>query len=1165
MSHTKFGNISDDKPKSSSRHMRVLLRDYFINRQQEPPIKPRLLSLEKSLKLISDIYDGLWAFEDSETVRLTKFLVGVVDPMDLQHYRKIVKILYPHRSDKFYETLELAQLKFSNGKFSAETLEERMKLMLKHRIEPNFYAYDYRHCESLTLDQFLDVIPLVLPGISKDYSIKRYQLAELDYGPNKVSIHRVAQIFAYLFIHHLCDSGWNMPNAPVIEESPLAQTTPIKPLLLFQIRDELMSLETNLDIPKTEQEDRIDMRRIEMVLSAGPETDRAYCNKIDDCKPNIYQPNVSGLSDSVTCTFASNMSVTVENIWNSKLKESEPAATDSITLNQLKSLVKDLPKKSKQEKYLDFEYSDVDCLEQEINELYSYNESLIFEEGRKLFENTFNRGIIAEAQDHSTQIECIIQNNTQLRAAGAIEAVYSAFRVACSNLDIVIKASPSQHEESSKNNSQRQHAIERANLEIAIYLNLMYMMIEVNWRQCLEASGAKEKFATEIHSLEPMLSVYLFQQITQMSDGQRKGFPVKKLLLLLWKVLLITLGGSSDIFFLKALARKAEGLDPIPYERLDGPHTKATPQDYFLFYNEVSLKYPSIPVPSPPPPFSSDCSSTMQRRSFSTRRRSQLLSSASEPLILPFTSAGSESLSGISEKIGNNRYSTGGVTDSVEIPKPIHEAVDAYFKWMHVTVSPLQIEREKKLLEKCKANKRYDFRSADEISKMSKFESSHAYGSLIDSSHAWAQKRSVLPQMTQIIVSLLKLLLAGSPIIKNYQNGVITESAKSDSADDNRATLDMNIPNDGNMSLEQLALATLEVNRHREIVTKYTLLFEYVCQLLVDANCILLILKVLNFQDFTHFLTAQNDVDDMNFFKFQKKPSDPSKKTVEEAVGPKEIRSSGSDSTLSDQSTEEIVQLDPTPLVPCWRNFFSTINLLRVLQKLTKGKVNRVLILLQHKSSAILKRIIKIQNQDLQRYALKLIKSQVPFAGRKWRQSELDVLTAPIMSSHPNDFMVSSDPETETDQASNQDSLYRTLTASYHSRNYPEVFGQSTNDQKPTDIGNRDEDVEDEINRLIQELSLSSADFPDVSQMEGNQRLFDDAFYGDYEEWLRVEVLDRETRNTSEEVSDNSMNAGTGNDVSTWKDMAEEGGEFEDWWAVHGSEYEPSKIISGTH
>ena len=45
----------------------------------------------------------------------------------------------------------------------------------------------------------------------------------------------------------------------------------------------------------------------------------------------------------------------------------------------------------------------------------------------------------------------------------------------------------------------------------------------------------------------------------------------------------------------------------------------------------------------------------------------------------------------------------------------------------------------------------------------------------------------------------------------------------------------------------------------------------------------------------------------------------------------------------------------------CWRNMFSCVNLLRVLNKLTKWKHSRIMMLVVFKSAPILKRTLKVQ------------------------------------------------------------------------------------------------------------------------------------------------------------------------------------------------------------
>ena len=83
-----------------------------------------------------------------------------------------------------------------------------------------------------------------------------------------------------------------------------------------------------------------------------------------------------------------------------------------------------------------------------------------------------------------------------------------------------------------------------------------------------------------------------------------------------------------------------------------------------------------------------------------------------------------------------------------------------------------------------------------------------------------------------------------------------------------------------------------------------------------------------------------------------------------------------------------------------WRNFFSTINFLKVLQKMTKHRTHRTFMMTQYKSSVrdssparvkadnqqILKRMLRVNQPMMQLQVLKLIKSQMPHCGRKWRQ-----------------------------------------------------------------------------------------------------------------------------------------------------------------------------------
>ncbi|KAK6321400.1 hypothetical protein J4Q44_G00083760 [Coregonus suidteri] len=78
----------------------------------------------------------------------------------------------------------------------------------------------------------------------------------------------------------------------------------------------------------------------------------------------------------------------------------------------------------------------------------------------------------------------------------------------------------------------------------------------------------------------------------------------------------------------------------------------------------------------------------------------------------------------------------------------------------------------------------------------------------------------------------------------------------------------------------------------------------------------------------------------------------------------------------------------------CWRNLFSCINLLRILNKLTKWKHSRTMMLVVFKSAPILKRALKVKQAMMQLYVLKLLKVQTKYLGRQWRKSNMKTMSA---------------------------------------------------------------------------------------------------------------------------------------------------------------------------
>ncbi|KAE8354766.1 hypothetical protein BDV28DRAFT_71495 [Aspergillus coremiiformis] len=259
----------------------------------------------------------------------------------------------------------------------------------------------------------------------------------------------------------------------------------------------------------------------------------------------------------------------------------------------------------------------------------------------------------------------------------------------------------------------------------------------------------------------------------------------------------------------------------------------------------------------------------------------------------------------------------------------------------------------------------------------------------------------------------------------------------------------------------------------------HILKFEYMTQLLLDSNYLPLILKMFAHQDVDQAVAQKFDRKELGFFHFchlqSDQPPEPSQldedSSGDEAVPPPIARhrpemaagnSSARGPSPEDGFAEfmddhepprpEVDELGyptaPPPKEPItvfsFRNFFSAINYLHIMQKITRDKAHRCLLLVQYKSSTILRKGLKIPDPHLRFYTLKLFKSQVPYCGRKWRQSNMRVITAIYLYCRPelrDDWLAGSDIDAEVEEALPLEQALRGLTHWWHLRRYKDVMG----------------------------------------------------------------------------------------------------------------------------
>jgi len=251
-----------------------------------------------------------------------------------------------------------------------------------------------------------------------------------------------------------------------------------------------------------------------------------------------------------------------------------------------------------------------------------------------------------------------------------------------------------------------------------------------------------------------------------------------------------------------------------------------------------------------------------------------------------------------------------------------------------------------------------------------------------------------MPNMPQYVIALLKILLAAAPSSKakneaiNILSDLLTPETDGSEVLTNSMSLDSSISN----ILEHSVRITVDINRHKEVIVKATssilllmlkhfrlahvLQFEYLAQQLVFANCIPLVLKFFD-QNMSRYVQSRNELRPHNF----------------PAAVLHYVRNGDEWPTLSAENVEEEGSTASGRYF-LWRNVFSSINLLRVLNKLTKWKHARTMMLVVFKSAPILKRSLKVKQAIFQLFVLKLLKMQAKYLGRQWRRSNMEIMSS---------------------------------------------------------------------------------------------------------------------------------------------------------------------------
>ncbi|KAI9033867.1 hypothetical protein CLU79DRAFT_725928 [Phycomyces nitens] len=537
-----------------------------------------------------------------------------------------------------------------------------------------------------------------------------------------------------------------------------------------------------------------------------------------------------------------------------------------------------------------------------------------------------------------------------------------------------------------------QIVLENTIKEVNQLQSLLYILIEYCRQEKMFSSGQVR--------LDSGFLEFLFKEITTLKEKYIRSSLVKKLVLLLWKTVLVYFGGSKQLKETRERMRKQYGLCRDGHD----PVTKCYPEDFYRFQEEMVEKYSAFSTPKVPDIISNP------RSIKTTPELSEAMgvSAAINQTTLPYQTLfppkqnpvnPEENQEGVSEQQEKPSSPKGPTTISLPVtengpsfPKSLKEAGEIYLKNLHISLADYQMIHEREeAINRWQALKSLKGRSDEGTPN----------GSLQDAVEDRVEEiySYIAPHLQTIVIVFLKLLLLSINPTKPEDRSEPPTVEEADVVRDKEITA-------------KAVSATLWLLL-KWFKLSHVLKYEYFSQLLVDSGSMLLILKILGLQEITSVVATKSDVDQYSLLTH-----------------------------LGVQRDDDEQQ--DNGIYTSQRNMFWTINLLRVLQMLSKRKTARILLLVQYKSSAILKRVLKIKNPTMELYTLKIIQSQTRFLGRRWRYLNMKTVSAIYMRNQPllrDDWLVTVDSEKELEAADAQEKHLRVLVQLYHGQRYlPEML-----------------------------------------------------------------------------------------------------------------------------
>ncbi|KAK9427951.1 hypothetical protein V1505DRAFT_316715 [Lipomyces doorenjongii] len=565
------------------------------------------------------------------------------------------------------------------------------------------------------------------------------------------------------------------------------------------------------------------------------------------------------------------------------------------------------------------------------------------------------------------------------------------------------------------------------NCKKALFLALTVFYFMVQTRQ-------EEVFGDEIASLNPSVIPYFLKQISEFRLQIPDDLPWRNILLLTWKLTLRVFGNSEDLLQAKTYAREKAGL---PLETKKDTIT-ATPLDYQAFRQGIRSRYPGYKPPTEvlPKEFpymsNSAASSSNSLTDFTVDplpgSSVHIATPAPSPPPSPPPVAKSKKSSFQTDQSFPFLY-----PQDIDIPVSIREAEEIFAQRMRTSLWIVQLWAER---EEFMKQERGWIGAGDPLGdteeKVDPTNSSSKRLARVEGVY-----KDTLEHLQAVVVTLLKMVLS---TVSPESAGAFARrqqflNGESEMHTYPEATVKSELENARETELTLKAITGLLYLLLKWFKASHILKSEFLAQLLYDSNALPLILQLFNTKEIEQFVLQIPEVPKLKLFAVCRTLAGG------EELPDREIATTRLEESGSEKTVDEILQQDEISVFSN-RNFFISINILKIMQKICKNKAHRNLMIVQLKASNSLRKTLRISQFEARLYALKIIKGQVPYCGRKWRHMNMRVITAIYLYCRQelrDSWLAGVDIDADIEDSYPREVALRALIQFYNTRRYPEA------------------------------------------------------------------------------------------------------------------------------